>query len=73
MIIRKETTQKDTIRLEFIGRDLTEHEKEFMNFVCSWMQGVLSTKDEGFVMFSIKQLGKSLEACSDYLKKWYGI
>ena len=72
MIIRKETTQKDTIRLEFIGRDLTEHEKEFMNFTCSWIQGVLSTKDEGFVMFSIKQLGNSLEACTGYLKQRFG-
>lgn len=71
MIIRKETVQKDTIRLEFIGRELSVDEKNFLDFTCSWIQGVLSARDQGFVSFAIKQLGNSLDMCSAYLKQHF--
>lgn len=69
MIIRKETTQKDTLRMEWIGRELTENEKRFVGFMGEWMVGVMSAKDEGFTHFAIKQLSASITNCSAYLKQ----
>jgi hypothetical protein len=71
-ISKKETVQKDTIRIEVIGRDLTEDEKNFLGWVASWCSGILSAKNSGFTLFSIEQLGKSLDACSLYLKASMG-
>lgn len=72
MIIQKKSPAGDTVRLEWMGRELSSDEKAFMDFNLSWINGVMSAKNSGFTIYAIQQLGDSLDACSLYLKKTMG-
>lgn len=72
MIIQKKMIREGTIRIEVMGmdRDLSTNEKAFLEYIASWCSGVLSTKNEGFTVYAIRQLGTSLDMCSAYLKNY---